>query len=321
MALTQVPNSMLAFDGGPLGMRNRIINGAMQIDQRNAGASQTITTGTSTYCIDRWACYALGANVTTQQVASGITGVPFVLQLTGAASNTSAQLLQRIESKNIADLAGSTVTLSALISNSLVTTVTWYAYYANAVDNYTAVTLISQGNFTVTSTLASYSAQISLPSSAANGVQIVFVAANQTSGTFKLGNVQLEVGSVATPFERRLYGHELALCQRYYEKSYNNSVVPATAITAGLGELFVNAIGGGGTVTTVNYAVSKRTNPTVTSYDNAGTSGKNSYYTTGWNNGGTATVNNTLEKGFNVTLSGTGSLTYMNADWTASAEL
>ena len=302
-------------------LRNRIINGDMRIDQRNAGASQSISAGTSTYCVDRWACYALGAGVTTQQVSSGVSGISFLLQLTGAAFNTSAQLLQRIESKNIADLAGSTVTLSALISNSLVTTVTWYAYYANAADNYSAVTLISQGNFTVSSTLALYSAQISLPSNAANGIQIVFVATNQTSGTFKLGNAQLEVGTVATPFERRQYGQELMLCQRYYEKSYNNSVAVPTAVTAGTGQLFVNAIAGGATVIGVNFAVSKRTSPTVVSYDNAGTSGKNTYYTTGWINGGTATINNALEKGFNATLGGTGVLLYLNADWAASAEL
>ena len=141
------------------------------------------------------------------------------------------------------------------------------------------------------------------------------------SATFYITGVQLEVGTVATPFERRQYGQELALCQRYYEKSYNNSVAVPTAVTAGTGQLFVNAIASGATVNTVNFAVSKRASPTVVSYDNAGTSGKNSYYTTGWNNGGTATINTALEKGFNLTLGGTGTLVYFNADWAASAEL
>ena len=307
-------------------LRNRIINGAMQIDQRNAGASQTITAAAAlAYTVDRWYAYCTGANVTGQQV-QGATANQYRYRFTGAASVTAIGFAQRIEAINSADLAGTTATLSVDIANSLLTTVTWTAYYANTTDTFgtlasPTVTSIATGTFTVTSTVTRYNAQISIPAAATTGLQILFTVGAQISGTWTVGNVQLEPGSAATPFERRLIGQELVLCQRYYEKSYNNSVAPATAITAGLGELFVNAIGGGGTITTVNYAVSKRANPTVTSYDNAGTSGKNSYYTTGWINGGTATVNNTLEKGFNVTLGGTGTLAYMNADWTALAEL
>jgi len=194
--------------------RNRIINGAMMIDQRNAGAAQTITAGTTPYCLDRWIAYCTGSNVTTQQVASGVTGIPYVLQITGAASNTIAQVSQKIESKNIADCAGSTVTFSALLANSVLTTVAWAAYYANSTDNFSGITFIASGSFTVNSTLAQYSTQISLPANAANGIQVIFYCVNQTSGTFKVGNVQLEKGSAATPFEQRLYGTELALCQQ-----------------------------------------------------------------------------------------------------------
>ena len=212
------------------------------------------------------------------------------------------------------------------IANSLLTTVTWTASYATTADTFGTIgtptkTQIATGTFTVTSTLTQYTVNIAVPAAATTGVEILFTVGAQTSGTWQIGNAQLEVGTVATPFERRLYGQELALCQRYYEKSYNNSVAVPTAVTAGTGQLFVTAIASGATVNTVNFAVSKRASPTVVSYDNAGTSGKNSYYTTGWNNAGTATVNTALEKGFNVTLGGTGTLVYLNADWSASAEL
>ena len=46
----------------------------------------------------------------------------------------------------------------------------------------------------------------------------------ESGKNFIIGNVQLEEGSVATPFEQRPYGLELSLCQRYYESSYSNGV-------------------------------------------------------------------------------------------------
>jgi hypothetical protein len=204
--------------------KNRIINGAMMIDQRNAGASVSLVVGQFPYTLDRWQAYSTGANTTLQQVSSGITGIPNVLQITGAASNTSVNVFQKIEAKNCADLAGSTVTLSALISNSLLTTVTWRVSFANSADNFASVTDISTGTFTVNSSLSQYSVQIALPANAANGVQIFLSCANQTSGTFRLTNVQLEKGSNATSFDYRPYGQELALCQTYYEASGQNPI-------------------------------------------------------------------------------------------------
>jgi hypothetical protein len=83
--------------------------------------------------------------------------------------------------------------------------------------------------------------------------------------TFAITGVQLEVGTTATNFDFRSIGTELALCQRYYEKSYNVDVVPGTGL----------AYGWSGT-TSQNYLempsgiifkVTKRANPTVTLYN------------------------------------------------------
>ena len=198
-------------------LRNRIINGDMRIDQRIAGASQSLPVAYA-YTVDRWFTYAFGAAVTGQQVASGVTGIPYVYQITGATSNTNVQLGQRIESKNIADLAGSTVTLSGWFSNTTLTTLAWTAYYANSADNWSGNTQIATGTFTINSTLTRYSTQISLPANAANGIWIIFTVPpmNATSIIAKFGNVQLEAGSAVTPFETRQYGTELGLCLRYY---------------------------------------------------------------------------------------------------------
>ena len=124
-------------------------------------------------------------------------------------------------------MAGRTATLSAYISNSLLTTVTWTAYYAGSTDVWTSSTQIATGTFTVTSSVTQYSAQISIPSAATTGIQVIFSVGAQTSGTFVLSNPQLEVGSSATGFEYVDYTTQLAMCQRYYWKQTGASGIPA----------------------------------------------------------------------------------------------
>jgi hypothetical protein len=210
-----------AITSGLTGFRNRIINGDMRIDQRNAGASQTFTAAAAlAYSVDRFYGYCTGANVTGARVA-GTASNEFAYQFTGAASVTGIGFGTRLEATNTLDLAGSTATLSVQLANSLLTTVTWTAFYATTADAFGTLasptrTQIATGTFTVTSTLTTYSAQISIPSAATTGIEIVFTVGAQTSGTWAIDNVQLEAGSTATEFERRPIGTELALCQRYY---------------------------------------------------------------------------------------------------------
>jgi hypothetical protein len=207
--------------GQMAGFRNRIINGACAIDQRNAGASQTITAGAAlAYTIDRFYGYCTGANVTGQRVA-GSAPDQYLYQFTGAASVTAIGFAQRIETANSFDLAGTTATLSVKLANSLLTTVAWTAYYANSTDTFGTLasptkTQIATGTWTVNSTLTKYSAQIAIPSAATTGVEIVLSVGAQTSGTWQIGEAQLEAGQAATPFERRPIGVELGLCQRYF---------------------------------------------------------------------------------------------------------
>ena len=213
--------STSAITSGLTGFRNRIINGDMRIDQRNAGASQTFTAAAAlAYSVDRFYGFCTGANATGARVA-GTAPNEFAYQFTGAASVTAIGFGTRLEATNTTDLAGSTATLSVQLANSLLTTVTWTAYYATTADAFGTLasptrTQIATGTFTVTSSLATYSAQISVPSAATTGIEIVFTVGAQTSGTWTIDNVQLEAGSTATDFERRPIGTELALCQRYY---------------------------------------------------------------------------------------------------------
>jgi len=290
-----------ALNGGPLaGTRNRVLNGSMAVDQRNAGASQTFTAAAAlAYSVDRWYGYCTGANVTGQRVQGATVG-QFRYQFTGAASVTAIGFGQRIEQLNSADLAGATATLSVDLANSVLTTVTWAAYYATTADAFGTLasptrTQIATGTFTVTSTVTRYSTQISVPAAATTGIEIVFTVGAQTSGTWTIGDVQLETGSVATPFERRSYGQELALCQRYYQAgNYANTVygVATTTNTA-----------------PISFKVTMRATPTMTatfSYVNASGGTVNPL----GNNA--AFIDATITAAANSLVAGT---------WTASAEL
>jgi len=201
------------------GFKNRLINGLMQIAQRATSGTSgaAVPTTSPTYpSIDRWYAYATGATVTVARVA-GSGSNQYNLQVTGAASVTAVGVGQRIEQSNSYDMAGSTATLSVNISNSLLTTVTWTANYATSADTWSAKTQIATGTFTVTSTLTNYTVNISIPAAATTGIEILFTVGAQTSGTWVIGNAQLEKGSAATTFDYRSNVTEFQLCQRYLQ--------------------------------------------------------------------------------------------------------
>jgi len=115
--------------------------------------------------------------------------------------------------------------------------------------------------------------------------------ASSTSNNWFMTGAQLTVGSVAVPFEFKSYADDLLDCQRYYEKSYNDGVNPATANSAGCITCIQDrSLGdGGGNHRHFGFAsfkVKKRANPTVTLYSQAGTAAN--FTTNRWGNSGTA---------------------------------
>jgi len=84
--------------------------------------------------------------------------------------------------------------------------------------------------------------------------------------TLEITGVQLEVGSVATDFEHKSFAQELALCERYFEKSYNYSTVAGTATDTGLVMWLANR-NPGLPHTSLRYRTIKRANPTVTIFN------------------------------------------------------
>lgn len=217
-----------AFEQGGLG-RNRIINGGMRVDQRNAGASLTLTAGAAlAYSMDRWYAYCTGANASVQRVA--LSNAQNRLRFTGAASVTGVGLGQRIEADNSLDLAGSDATLQLKASSSSLTTLNWALYYASTSDTFGTLasptrTLIASGSFTINSTEALYSTVIAIPSGATTGLELVLTGgALGATQTLTIGDVQLERGAKATTFERRSIGQETDLCQRYFQRHFDPPV-------------------------------------------------------------------------------------------------
>ena len=264
-AITVSSSQTVAINGNnisadnSLGFRNRIINGAMVIDQRNAGASVTPTTS-GTYTLDRWAALlTVSSKFSVQQNAGSVTPPAGFKNYLGATSLSAYSVgaseifsfRHTIEGFNIADLgwgaAGAkTVTLSFWVRSSLTGTFGGalnspgnnysypFTYTISATNTWEQKTITIAGPTAGTwgSTNGSGIAVIfNLGAGATfSGTAGAWVASDLYSATgavsvvgtnaatWYVTGVQLEVGSVATPFERRDYGRELAMCQRYYYK-------------------------------------------------------------------------------------------------------
>jgi len=242
----------------PFAMKNKIINGAMEIDQRNAGSAVTINAAANTYTIDRWLAAGQAADgvFTVQRstvVPTGFTNSVAITVTTADASIGATQAYyfrQNIEGYNVSGLgfgsaSAATVTLSFWVRSSVTGTFGGalnnsafnrsypFSYAISAVNTweYKTVTLTGDTSGTwltdsgiglaVTWSLGMGSTYSGTANAWAGALYLAPTSATNlisTNGaTFYLTGVQLEVGSIATPFERRLYNQELAMCQRYYQ--------------------------------------------------------------------------------------------------------
>ncbi|CAB4134382.1 hypothetical protein UFOVP267_57 [uncultured Caudovirales phage] len=239
--------------GGGFAMRNRIINGAMVIDQRNAGASVTAL-NTAPFTVDRF--YALSvpsSKYTVQQSSTAPTGFTKSVVITSASAYTVTSgdyflYRQVIEGFNCADLgwgtaSAATVTLSFWVRSSLTGTFGSalnngasnrsypFSYTISAANTWEQKTITIAGDTTGTwatdnsgGIVVSWSIGMgSTYTGTANAWAGTFYGAptgstnlvSTNGATLYITGVQLEKGSTATSFDYRPYGTELALCQRY----------------------------------------------------------------------------------------------------------
>jgi hypothetical protein len=275
------------------GFKNRLINGAMMIDQRNAGAE--ITPTNTQFSLDRWqAIMAQSSKFTLLQSSLAPTGFVNSLRVTSSSAYTVGSsefffIRQRIEGLNVADLgwgtaSASTVTLSFWVRSSLTGTFGGSFRNSDATRTYPFSYTISVAN-TWEQKIVTVAGDTSGTWLTTNGVGIELDftlgagstfqgTANTWSGsnylaptgstsvvgtngaTFYITGVQLEKGSTATSFDYRPYGTELQLCQRYYEK-YSSS-----GETFGLPTAYV--YNGAAIYGRQFYQVEKRAAPTIT---------------------------------------------------------
>jgi hypothetical protein len=238
---------------GGFSFRNKIINGAMEIDQRNAGSSVTPADGA--YTIDRWNYNATQASkMSVQRSTTAPTGFSNSLLITtttavSVGAGDTFSTIQAIEGFNFAECVWGTanakpITLSFWVRSSL--TGTFGGALLNNAQNRSypfTYTISSANTFEYkTVTIAGDTTGTWIGATNGIGVRVCFdLGAGSTfagtagawtgsakyaatgsvsvvgtlNATWYITGVQLEVGSVATPFERRPYGTELALCQRY----------------------------------------------------------------------------------------------------------
>lgn len=261
-----------AYDSGGLSnMRNRIINGNMVIDQRNAGASVTVNNNGSNFGVDRFFATGQSADgVFTVQRSSvapaGFTNSLLATVTTADSSVGASQIYviaQRIEGFNIADFgwgaAGAqTVTLSFWVRCSLtgtfggsLTNETGYSYPFTY--TISAANTFEQKSVTITGAPAG-----TWLTTNGTGVAVIFTLGSGTTftgtagswsanvfygatgqtqliatngATFYITGVQLEKGSTATSFDYRPYTTELQLCQRYYYKNTQLALFSARALS------------------------------------------------------------------------------------------
>jgi hypothetical protein len=247
-----------SLNGGPLaGMRNKIINGDMRVDQYHNHASFGVTAATIYPVADRYSFYQNVAkfNYVYSPVTGGPPGFPNYAQVvTTATPYTPAAgdvffTYHRIEGQNIQDLQWGT-------PQALPVTLSFWAATTNAgtysgalqngagnrsypftfvlpANNWTKIAITVPGDTTGTWAIdntigigicfdmgcgsTSRGPANAWAGAAYNGVTGTASLVSQATASFNLTGLQLEPGTVATPFERRPIGTELALCQRYYQ--------------------------------------------------------------------------------------------------------
>ena len=292
--------------GNPLNIPpnfNTIINGDFDIWQK--GTSQTAAGFGSA---DRWTVALVGSSMTfnRQTFTLGQTAVPDnpvyyskadVASVAGAGNLASIQ--QRIE--GVQTFAGTTATLSfwAKTDTAKNMAVEFKQNFGTGGSPSTQVTSINVTTIALTTAWTKYFFNVTVPSITGKTLGsdgndylglIFWLEAGSTynartnslgnqAGTFEISHVQLEAGEIASPFEYRSVGEELALCQRYFQKNYDKDVFAGTSgISPNTNQGSWGRANTGIIGFTTHFPVTMRGTPTLVVYDKNGNSNRCAVY-------------------------------------------
>jgi hypothetical protein len=307
------------------GRKNYIINGDFRIWQRGT----SFATATNEYTADRWKSDANGNYVLKVTESDGSNWLR-MYKSTATDAFQSVKTTLELPQK----MGGKTFTLSGRVSFNVSSPASYlYITWRNAASNAegTAFNILwaSIGvDNTLTGEVQEFSFTFTLPNNATTWYGFdIRVVGNGNTGTvnydLQFTDIQLEVGSIATDFEYRPIGEELALCQRYYEKSKQLDNFAA----GGVGVQSVLAVGTSSTTNTnaaritVPYKVRKRVTPTVTT-ENGTTGVANEFREIAAGGAISSSISSQSEASFAVfnTINVIDARTY-TFHWTADAEL
>ena len=286
---------------GVVGRKNAIINGNFDIWQR--ATSQTADGYGSD---DRWINSRSGSTqvASRQTFALGQTDVPnnpkyyarTVVSSVAGAGNLALKF-QRIE--GVETFAGTTATVSfwAKADANKNIAVEFQQSFGSGGSPSTAV-FATPTTVSLTTSWVKHTVSVAIPSISGktlgtdgnDSVQVVIWldagsnfnartnSLGQQSGTFEFSQVQMEAGSVATEFEPRSVGEELALCQRYFQKNYDEDVFAGASVSHNTNQGSWGRANTGIIGFTTHFPVTLRGAPTLVVYDKAGNSNKCAVY-------------------------------------------
>ena len=249
-------NALTSINGGQLaGMRNVIYNGQMEIAQRGT-TPQSLTNTYAWGTVDRWAFKQAG---TSGQSTAGrnsgwlephrLRNHAYMSRNVGSTSLGTLSMGQALELPETLHFTGKQVTLSFWARcGSAFSAANGYLYAKITQGHSGYESIVSIGSWATQTVL--FDTPVVVVSTAPTRYQITATIENDlnqlgiefywtgtgTAQTFdyvQITGVQLELGAVATSFEQRPSGLELALCQRYYQKSYSQGTAPGAVTTLG----------------------------------------------------------------------------------------
>lgn len=302
------------------GRRNLVINGGFDVWQRGTTVTKTSNTYQN-FTSDRWSAYFAGTYTQQQTTLPNGDYVNYFRGVLGTTAANRININHFIENGN-SILSGKYITVSFWLKASVIDSQVNVKIQTTSGSTFSSYTLIANKYIETSLDWKKYEITLKCNNDIANIggrphglLEIDGVDGSWANGTtFEIAQVQLELGKVATPFEHRSYGEEVALCQRYFEvvaETSDNNGNRYNGIAWGVSDLNIF----------IPFRVTKRVNPTVTISSNG------QVFTGSWDSATGSAVTGTGKRGCSISIQKTSSYTVKygyfirNQAITASAEL